>query len=92
MVTEEGVGTRGLLIRHLVLPNGLSNSEQVLTFIAEELSKETYMSLMDQYFPCYKADSHPELSRRISLKEYEYALDLMWKLGLHRGWVQDHLT
>ncbi|MFQ5904964.1 MAG: radical SAM protein [bacterium] len=92
LVLKDGVGVTGLLIRHLVLPNGLSNSFEVFTFIAEELSRNTYVSLMDQYFPCYQADSCPELSRRINSKEYQDALDAMWELGLHRGWVQDHFT
>lgn len=92
LAMKDGVAVSGLLIRHLVLPNGLSNSGEVLSFIAEHLSKNTYVSLMDQYFPCYHADSFPELARRITTKEYEDALDAMWKLGLHRGWVQDHLT
>jgi len=92
LVLKDGVGVTGLLIRHLVLPNRLSNSSNVFTFIAKELSRNTYVSLMDQYFPCYQAESYPELRRRISSKEYQDALDAMWELGLHRGWVQDHFT
>jgi putative pyruvate formate lyase activating enzyme len=90
LVIEAGVARSGILIRHLVLPVNLSNSKEVFKFIAENLSRNTYMSLMDQYFPCHKAGSYPELSRRINSREYEDALDWMWELGLHRGWVQDH--
>jgi putative pyruvate formate lyase activating enzyme len=89
---KEGVASRGLLIRHLVLPNGLSNSRKVFAFIAKELAENTYMSLMDQYFPCYEAGTYPELSRRISSEEYKEALDAMWESGLQRGWVQDHIA
>ncbi len=91
LMVRGGVAVKGLLIRHLILPNGLSSSKEVFKFIAEELSKETYMSLMDQYFPCYQADRYPEISRRIDSHEYKDALDAMWGFGLHRGWVQDHV-
>jgi len=91
LAVKGGVAERGILIRHLVLPNGLSESRQVFDFIARELSPDTYMSLMDQYFPCYEAEGYPEISRKISLEEYKDTLDAMWEFGLHRGWVQDHI-
>lgn len=79
----------GLIIRHLVLPNHLSGTDQIMRFIARGLSKDTYISLMSQYFPCHKAEDYPELSRRITQDEYREAMDIMYSYGLHNGWVQD---
>ena len=79
----------GLIIRHLVLPHNLAGTGEIMRFIACELSKETYISLMSQYFPCYNACDYPELSHRLSRKEYKEAMDIMYSYGLHNGWVQD---
>ena len=86
----EGVAQRGLLIRHLVLPGGLTDSEEVLRFIAEELSPKTYISLMSQYFPAYKAHDHDLLKRRINSEEYEQVVDALEKHGLDNGWTQPY--
>ncbi len=80
---------KGLLIRHLVLPNKLSGTEEIMNFIARELGTDTHISLMSQYFPCHKAKDYPELSRRLTLEEYQEAMDIMHSYGLHNGWVQD---
>src|SRR5208283_1310224 len=66
VVDESGFGKRGLIIRHLILPKGLSGTEVIMKFIAEEISKDVYISLMSQYFPAYKAKCYKELSRRIT--------------------------
>ena len=89
ILNGEGVARRGLLVRHLVLPHGLAGSEAVLRFIAEEVSSRTYLSLMAQYFPAYKAVKDTPLGRKISAQEYEKALDLAERFGLTRGWSQD---
>lgn len=86
---ENGVAKRGLIIRHLVLPGGISGTEGVMKFLAEEISKEVYISLMSQYFPAYKAGEIKELSRRITRDEYEDARRIMDKYGLENGWVQE---
>jgi putative pyruvate formate lyase activating enzyme len=86
---EEGIIKKGLIIRHLVLPNNISGTEKIMKFIAEELSPNTYISLMSQYFPCYKAKDTTLLSRRITLKEYEKAQEIMEKYGLKNGWTQE---
>jgi putative pyruvate formate lyase activating enzyme len=83
-VNKKGIAYRGLLIRHLVLPNNLAGSEKVLEFAAE-LSKECYVNIMAQYRPCGRAYEHEELSRRPSRTEYFRMLDYAKKLGLHRG-------
>ncbi len=86
---ENGLAKRGLIIRHLVLPNGLSGTESVMKFLAEEISKDVYVSLMAQYFPAYKVLEMKELSRRITTAEYEEARKIMEKYGLENGWMQD---
>jgi len=84
---ERGLAVRGLLIRHLVLPNGLAGSEQVLKFIAE-LSPNSYVNIMDQYRPCYRAVDYPELARPITQEEYDEVIELALRLGLHRGFAR----
>lgn len=79
----------GIIIRHLVLPNGLSASEEIIKFISKELSKKTYVSLMSQYQPYYQAYKYPEISRRITKEEYQQAIDCLKKYGLENGWIQD---
>jgi putative pyruvate formate lyase activating enzyme len=88
LVIEDGIAVRGVLIRHLVLPNRLAGSEKVLDFIAR-LSHESYVNIMDQYYPCYKASDYPELSRRITQEEYDEVIELALDLGLHRGFLRE---
>ena len=82
---ENRVAQRGLLVRHLVLPEGIAGTEKVLRFVAEELSVNTYVNIMDQYRPCWKASEYDELNRRITRDEFCRATDLATDLGLHRG-------
>jgi len=85
---DHGVAKRGLLIRHLVLPGGLTGSRDVFRFIASDVSKDTYISLMSQYFPAYKALGHELLSRRINRSEYREAVAALEEFGLNNGWIQ----
>ena len=85
LVIEDGLAKRGLLIRHLVLPYGLAGSREVLRFIAEGLSRNSWVNVMTQYHPAYKAFEYPELSRRITSSEYVEAVEYARSLGLHRG-------
>jgi len=80
----EGVAIRGLIVRHLILPNGLAGSEKIFEFIAKEISKNTFINIMDQYWPAYKAHQYPELSRRITKEEFQEAINLVKKFGLKR--------
>jgi putative pyruvate formate lyase activating enzyme len=89
VVDEKGIAQKGLIVRHLVLPGGLSGTEAVMKFLAEEVSKDVYISLMSQYFPAYKAAEFKELSQRITPKEYEAARRIMEKYGLVNGWMQE---
>ena len=81
---EQGIAQRGLLVRHLVLPDNLAGSEAVIAFLSNEISKHTYLNLMDQYRPCYRADENPPLDRPLSEEEFHQALDLARKYGLDR--------
>lgn len=67
---KDGIMQRGLMIRHLVMPNNVGGSEQVMEWIAENLPKDTYVNIMAQYTPLFKAFDYPEISRRITRKEY----------------------
>jgi putative pyruvate formate lyase activating enzyme len=90
-VNEEGIAERGLLIRHLVLPNNLAGSQAVLRFIAENLSKESYVNIMSQYRPRYKASLYPEITRGPRLSEINEVVETAEELGLHRGFSKRHL-
>ncbi|MDP2797010.1 MAG: radical SAM protein [Methanoregula sp.] len=91
LVTEDGVATRGLIIRHLVLPDNLAGSETILPWIAEEISRESYVNIMDQYLPSWHASNHDmkslpaSLKRRITTDEYRFAIRCAQDCGLHRG-------
>jgi putative pyruvate formate lyase activating enzyme len=83
-VDENGIAIRGLLIRHLVLPNGKAGSEGVLNFIANQISKDTYLNIMDQYRPAYQACQFNSINRNLSPDEYFTVVDLAKRLGLNR--------
>lgn len=74
-ISKRGIAQRGLLARHLILPNDIAGSKKVLDFLAEEISKDTYLNLMDQYYPSYRANQYEELNRRISKEEYCEIID-----------------
>lgn len=81
-ISKRGIAQRGLLIRHLILPNNISGSKEVIDFIAGEISKETYLNLMDQYYPAFNAGKYDELNRRISKNEFDDVCDYAFQLGL----------
>jgi putative pyruvate formate lyase activating enzyme len=81
---HRGIARRGLLVRHLVLPDNLAGTNQVLAFLAEEVSANTYLNLMDQYHPCYRAWDYPPLDRPITASEYQMALQSARSHGLRR--------
>jgi putative pyruvate formate lyase activating enzyme len=93
LVIEDGIATRGMIIRHLVLPGDLAGSEEVMRFIAEELSRDAYVNIMDQYYPSWKARGADVpglpygslLRRRITREEYRAVLEYAKREGLHRG-------
>jgi len=84
-VDRRGVAYRGLLIRHLVMPGGLAGTDRVAAFIAERLSPDSFVNIMDQYHPQYRASRFPEISRRITHAEYRSAVASARAAGLSRG-------
>ncbi len=84
VVDADGIARRGLLVRHLVLPNGLAGTAEVLRFVAEEISPDTWVNLMGQYRPCYRASEFPALARRPTGSELAAAADAARRLGLWR--------
>lgn len=84
VLDDRGIARRGLLVRHLVLPQDLAGTDRVLEFLAREISRNTYINLMDQYHPCYRANEHPPLDRSITPREYAGALEAAARHGLRR--------
>lgn len=84
VVDPSGIAVRGLLVRHLVLPGGLAGTNEAMRFLADELSRDTYVNIMDQYRPCFRAHEHPELSRRITAAELTEAVRAARECGLRR--------
>jgi len=80
---KDGLATRGLLIRHLVLPNNLAGSFEIIDFLAEKISSSTTINIMDQYRPCYKAPAHRQINRRPTQKEINSAQQYAVKKGLN---------
>ncbi|MCL5025315.1 MAG: radical SAM protein [Chloroflexi bacterium] len=85
VIDEQGIATRGLLVRHLVLPGGLAGTEEIVAFLAKDISPNTYTNIMDQYHPCHKAHNIPSLARPTTPAEYLEAIRLAQKAGLKRG-------
>jgi len=88
VVDKSGLAQRGLIVRHLILPNGLSGSRESLTWLAKEVSRRVTISAMSQYHPIHRAYQFPLLSRSISPSEYQEVLKVMEELGLEKGWTQ----
>lgn len=84
IMDSRGIALRGLLVRHLVFPEGLAGTEEVVRFLVEEISPNTYTNIMAQYYPCYQAIKHPPLDRRITNEEYKKAVKAALEAGLRR--------
>lgn len=91
-LNEEGIAFRGLLVRHLVLPNDISGTKEVLAFIAREISTQTYLNLMDQYYPCYRADEYPAIDRAITPQEFKQAVEIAIHNRLQRLDNHQHIN
>ncbi|MRR09176.1 radical SAM protein [bacterium] len=88
-VDDDGIARRGMIVRHLVLPGGLSQTRAALEFLAREISPDVHLSLMAQYFPAHRAIGIPELARHLTADEYRQALDWLDEFGLEHGWHQE---
>jgi len=84
VINKNGIAERGLLVRHLVLPDEAAGTKEIVSFISEEISSHTYLNVMSQYYPCGKAYKHQELSRRITSEEYYQALMNAKEAGITR--------
>jgi putative pyruvate formate lyase activating enzyme len=84
VLNDEGLAARGLLVRHLVMPGSLEETREILGFLANEVSADTYVNVMDQYRPCGKANQYPPIDRRLTNDEYQAALKMAKDAGLHR--------
>jgi len=88
-VDESGVAHKGLIVRHLILPNDLAGSKESLTWLVRELSPTVTVSVMSQYMPVHRAQRIPLLSRKITIQEHREVLRLLAGLGIENGWVQE---
>ena len=86
---KNGMIKKGIIIRHLVLPNHIGNSKKVLLWIKENLPQDIYVSLMAQYFPTYKAKNIEDLNRKLSKEEFEEIKKYLEKLNIHNGYFQE---
>jgi putative pyruvate formate lyase activating enzyme len=84
VLDENGLARRGLLVRHLVMPGGIAGTREIMRFLARELSPDTYVNLMDQYYPAGKTDRYPEIHRRIHEAEYDQAYEIAREEGISR--------
>jgi putative pyruvate formate lyase activating enzyme len=84
VMDNNGIAIRGLLVRHLVLPEGLAGTEEIVRFLVEDISPNTYTNIMAQYYPCFKAAEHPPMDRRIMDSEYTRAVKAARAAGLKR--------
>lgn len=92
IINNQGVAERGLLLRHLVMPGSIAGTEFIMKFIAEQISKNTYVNVMDQYRPCGDAYNHQIIARRITRREYMEAIEAARNAGLHRLDSQEALN
>jgi len=88
LVDEENIAQKGLIVRHLILPNGIAGSRDSLGWLVGEVSPRVAVSLMSQYFPAHLAPRLPLLSRTITSEEYDEVGDLVEELGIENGWLQ----
>jgi putative pyruvate formate lyase activating enzyme len=81
---DDGIAVKGLLVRHLVMPNGIAGTPEVMEFLAQEISPNTYVNVMDQYRPCGTADRDELVNRRLTAQEYREAVAAARAAGLSR--------
>jgi putative pyruvate formate lyase activating enzyme len=90
LVTDaDGIAQQGLIVRHLILPNGIAGSAESLNWLVKEVSPRVAVSVMAQYYPTHRAYKYPDLNRKITPHEYQEVVDLVETLGIENGWLQD---
>jgi putative pyruvate formate lyase activating enzyme len=88
IVDEYGIAQKGLIVRHLILPNRIAGSEEALRWLVREVSPKVAVSIMSQYYPAHRARKYKELNRKITSEEYEEVVKLAEGLGIDNGWIQ----
>lgn len=86
---ENGIIKKGLIVRHLIMPNHIENSKKVLKWIKENLSEKIYISIMTQYFPTHKASEYTKINRKITKQEYDEIEEYIEDLNIQNGYMQD---
>jgi putative pyruvate formate lyase activating enzyme len=89
LITESGLARKGMLVRHLVLPGGLAGSRQIIGWIKDNLGTKTFISLMSQYYPLHKAETHPMINRKIRQEEYDRLVELLVEEGFENVFTQE---
>lgn len=89
VLDENGIMKKGVIIRHLVLPNNLQNSKNVLKWINDNIDNKVFVSVMAQYFPTHRAKDFPELNRKLTKEEYEEIENFLYSLNLDNGYIQE---
>ena len=89
VLDENGIMKKGLMIRHLILPNNIENSKQILKWLKDNFDNNVYVSIMAQYFPTYKAKETSDLNRKLTQKEYEEVEQYLYDLELENGYIQE---
>jgi putative pyruvate formate lyase activating enzyme len=87
-VDDDGIAVKGLIIRHLVLPNNIAGSSESLEWLVNEISPDVVTGIMSQYYPAHKANRHTLLARRILPEEYNEVVNVVERLGINNGWLQ----
>lgn len=87
---KNGMIKKGLIIRHLVLPNNIENSKKILQWLKDNINEDVYISIMTQYFPTYKASDYPEINRKITKEEYREIESYIYELDIQNGYMQDY--
>ncbi|MGQ9602874.1 MAG: radical SAM protein [bacterium] len=86
---DNGIAYEGVIIRHLLIPSLLSETAEILYYISRNVPRGIPISLMSQYFPANRAHEYPEINRKINAKEYRKVIDLVRRLNLEEGWIQE---
>lgn len=86
---KNGIMKKGVIVRHLILPNYIENTKNVLKWFADNMRRETYISIMTQYFPTYKSNNYPDINRKINKKEYQEIEDYIYEINIQNGYMQD---
>ncbi len=98
LVIDKGIAVRGMIIRHLVLPENLAGTDSIMPWIAQQISRDSYVNIMNQYHPSWHTSSNrrsllfPSLCRRITSNEYHFAIQCALDSGLHRGFCESNST